>query len=630
MTTEEEDAIVADPAAGAEHAVILAEEIGQDDAIGVLSRTTYHRRAKILSNEGRHLADIEIPLYSKEGSVKEWWGRTILPDGRTFETSEAELQEQSVLRKGWKEEIRLLKASLRGVEPGAVIDYGYVLRDVNARFLRRVPLQLSWPVRSFTYWWRPRLTQWGFGTCHLNLPTRLHVKCSMVDATYIVRGQDLPPIVEEPWMPPDAEVRAAAIFYYTYFSQGVAHFWKLAAIHLEEEVARFLKPETKIHQAITEMDLPADDGIEARLRAAFDWIGANVRNTGLLTAEEIEALSVKSDKKDGKADAEKILSVREASPWELDLLFLGIARSLGAEAHVVLTSERRKGGWEPNLLVLDQFSESLVTVREPGAPPGTAVLLDPGSGLPYGEIPWWTSGTKGFLVDPSEWREVKIPHSEADSNVSETRAEMTLAESGDLWEVRWSRTATGQHWLDERRTLRQLSLAERSERLAEHCGANGEFEIVSAVAPGLDDLGKPFQLRCEGELFLAEALGTSEELALHADGAWIEDLPEFTSQTRVHPLVFSFPRVDTTVLEVSAPRGFSAVDPPDPVSIDSLFGLFTRTVSRTDDGYRVERSLTLRLQDLPAHSYDGLRRFLDRVRLADRTPLRFSAKGGGS
>ena len=111
VISAEERAIEPDPSSGAEHAVILLEETDRIEDELRDSRTSYHVRAKILSNEGRDLANVEIPYMARDGVLRRWWGRTILPDGTVRELKEEELDRQSVMKTAWGE-VRAMKGAL--------------------------------------------------------------------------------------------------------------------------------------------------------------------------------------------------------------------------------------------------------------------------------------------------------------------------------------------------------------------------------------------------------------------------------------------------------------------------------------------------------------------------------------
>jgi hypothetical protein len=83
--SKEETAIVADPAAGVDGAVILVDESDRNDASDRGGcRFSRHIRAKILSDDGRSLAELRVVL-GANGRVVTFWGRTISPGGHVSE-----------------------------------------------------------------------------------------------------------------------------------------------------------------------------------------------------------------------------------------------------------------------------------------------------------------------------------------------------------------------------------------------------------------------------------------------------------------------------------------------------------------------------------------------------------------
>lgn len=634
VISEEERRIVADPNTGSEHAVILLEETDQDDDISVLSKTAYHLRAKILSNEGRGLANVEIPLLAKEGSVKEWWGRTLLPGGGVLELPAEDLKEQMAVRSGRRREIRIVKAVLPGVVPGAVIDYGYVVRDVNAAGLRRVPLQRAWPMKEFRYRWVP----WSLmsavrprnSACTLSRALGLHVEAARQKKWFLVTGKDLPPVVREPMAPPDDEMRATAVFYYTFYARNPGDFWDTVATEWDRLAALFCKPERVIDRTLQEMSFPPGADLETKLRVAYEWLAGRVRNTLLGSSEEMETLARRDEAESLREGAAGVLERGEANAWQIDLVFIGMARALGAEAYLVLACDRREHEWNPSLLALDQFDEGVVAVRAPSDPPGKITLADPGSGLPYGEIPSWVAGGRALLASPKGGREIVLPRSEARQNVSETRAVIAIDPSARIAKVRWSRSGSGQKGLVERRALRQLAPAERRKRMEGLCGASGDFEVLRAEAPQIDDPTAGLRLECEGESALRNGRGEESSISLHFGGVWIEEVPALTSPSRAHPVVLPFAGVDRAGLEIASPAGFRPDAPPEAVRIESSFGVYTLAIATTDSGFHIDRSLTLSQTEIAPESYDALRRFLEEVRLADRTPIAFTRSEGDS
>src|SRR5262245_28257102 len=126
LTISPEEAALAGD--GKTDAVVLLEEQSIDEHLGTDRELRFHLRAKILTNEGRSLADIAIPYLKGEDKIKEWWARTLLPDGKVMELPLDQAIQHTAVKVRSAEQ-REMRAALPGVIPGAVIDYGYVLHS---------------------------------------------------------------------------------------------------------------------------------------------------------------------------------------------------------------------------------------------------------------------------------------------------------------------------------------------------------------------------------------------------------------------------------------------------------------------------------------------------------------------
>ena len=104
-----------------------------------------------------------------------------------------------------------------------------------------------------------------------------------------------------------------------------------------------------------------------RLKVAYDWASANIRNTTLQMAEEAEAVSTdEKEKPEQWKTAQDILTAREGRGRDLDFLFFGLARALGAEAYPVLATDRTDHYFSPDYLSIEQFDWTLIAVKAKG------------------------------------------------------------------------------------------------------------------------------------------------------------------------------------------------------------------------------------------------------------------------
>ncbi len=622
VMTEHEKGIQANPDAGIEHAVILVHETELDEDVGANTKRRFHLRAKILSNEGRDLADIELPWLDDNSKLVEWWGRTILPDGEVYELSRAELDSQ-VIGKDRRSEVKSFRAALPGVVPGCIIDYGYEVKSASFQYYNRVPLQRAYPIEKLLYRWIP----WtGFqGAYIVNHGSMRHPVDVDIDKGRItVVAANLPPALKEEYMPPKHATDVSIIFYYLFGSARYEHFWDDKAKSIDHSASMHFGKTRYLKKAVEAIGIDPQAPVETRLQAVYDWVTANVSRLGLKSFEQVED---KSDEGKDRYDyVRKILESKEGSSYEVAVFYLALARYFGCEAHLVYVADRTENFWDRKLKSLYQFDSTLVAVRRPGDPEKKYVVLDPGSGLPFGEIPWYYSGVNGYLLTREGADTVRLQPAPITSNISETTVAIHFEEENEFTVYSWTALGRGQISMDERRYLRWMSPEDRSERIEKLCSTGTESEILTAEVGNLQELTSDYELQCKAE----ESNGLDESIGHYSMsfvGPWMKSVPGLTEGERILTVVFRFPRADITRMDVSAPEGFTPHDSLPTKTIESTFGKYVLSIKRTDEGYHVERLLALYPLAVPAEHYNELVEFLDSVRKADRTNLEFERAG---
>lgn len=615
----EEKSITADVAKGSQHGVILLEEAFQNDDIGTNAQLDYHMRAKILSPEGRGLADIAIPVERGTSDLKTFWGRTILPDGSVLELPQSELKVQSVVKSSMGSQ-QELKGALPGVVPGCVIDYGYVLRS-DAGFSRRIFLQKEWPVRSIRYRWVP--SRYAPAAYVTSRAEGRAIKVVHDNKSVLVTGQDLDPVPDEPDMPPLDSVRASATLYYTN-TDDAKEYWEHSAKRIDGELKTFVGGGGAIKDALAEAGIPAGAPLAQKLQAAYEWLGKNVKNTFLMSAEEEES----DEKRDNEAyNARTVLAAKKASPRQMDYLFAGMARALGAEANIVFAADRTDRFWNKSFKSMEQFDYAFVAVHVPGASGDPLVFVDAGSGLPYGQLPWRATGASALLCSAKGSSIVLIPVPSPATNRSDTHVTLAFSDDNETMTAKWARTANGAGGMDYRRWLRDLDPRERKEKLDRICGASGSTEVSAAELPELEEVSAPFQIACDTEKSDMRITEDTGSYSLHVSGPWWPDTPEFTAATRVHPVLFKYPRADIVGIDVEAPHGFTPKDPPAAIELTSPYGRYQLSVTKTPTGFHVDRAFALTVLVAKTEEYAAVRKFFEDVGKADETTVSFVRHG---
>ena len=93
--------MTSEPKAPGAPAIILFREVDRDDR-GQTAHEDVYLRIKILTEEGRKYADIEIPFFKEEGNIVNLHARTIKPDGTIVEFSGKAFDKTIVKARGVK------------------------------------------------------------------------------------------------------------------------------------------------------------------------------------------------------------------------------------------------------------------------------------------------------------------------------------------------------------------------------------------------------------------------------------------------------------------------------------------------------------------------------------------------
>ena len=110
------------PSSPGSAAMILYRDVHTDD---VARQESEYCRIKILTEEGKKYADVEIPWFPKT-DITDIRARTVSPNGTTVEFN-GEVFEKTVV-KAKKFKVQVKAFTLPGVQTGSVIEYSYTIR----------------------------------------------------------------------------------------------------------------------------------------------------------------------------------------------------------------------------------------------------------------------------------------------------------------------------------------------------------------------------------------------------------------------------------------------------------------------------------------------------------------------
>jgi hypothetical protein len=608
-----EQAIVRDPSKGLEHAVVLLEETDRNEAVGAVATIErYHLRVKVLSSEARDWGNVTIPF--KRDEIREWWGRVITPEGKVHELPITRLDEVTQVKPKNQVLAAATKAALPGVTEGSVIDYGYEARSAFSFSGSPIEFQRTVPVKKFRYKWTTRLP--GAYTASY-AARKFPIKVENTGGSVTFEINDIPPVVEEPLSPPRSELFGQLVLYYRIYGDGddAAEYWKLLGKRVSASVDNWLRKQSVWEKTLRSIPMPADADLVSKLKTVYSWLGSNIKNESGLSFEEIELQDEKSEHR--RRDPARLLQDRSATSYELQLMMIALARALGAQANVVWAVDRTEAYWLPDMLSGVQFDATLVAIRLPGEPPEKSVFVSPGLGLEWGQVPWQFTGATGVMHTDQGARRVVVTPAPAEENHLATRATVSFSDAFDLVRAKWSRTGRGQYGYTYRGWLRSLDPSERAEQLAELCGAGSDTEVATSEADGLDDLTKQFAVRCESERTIETPAEDVSRYHFSWDGPWLIAPPDLSEKERRYPVVFNFPRSESSTITIETPTGWALHSQPDSILIPSPVGKYTRSVEATDKGIVIRRELSLTPLIVQPADYQQLLYFIRQVRKAD-------------
>ena len=131
--------MTSEPLAPGAPAIILYRQVDRDDNIHTSRIEDNYFRIKILTEEGRKYADVEIPFLKGNEDVVNVKARTIRPDGSIVNFDGKVFEKELV--KGREGEMKYLAKTftLPDVQVGSIIEYFYTI-DLSEHYALRLPL----------------------------------------------------------------------------------------------------------------------------------------------------------------------------------------------------------------------------------------------------------------------------------------------------------------------------------------------------------------------------------------------------------------------------------------------------------------------------------------------------------
>jgi len=579
-------------------------------------------RLKVFTSAGvKSQADIEIAYDKKDESIQNVRARTIRPDGTVVPFQGKPFDKEIIKGNGVKYLAKTF--TMPDVQPGSIIEYRYREQynpDIYVNFYWTIQSDLFTRLAKFStkYDDSPGSPDFSFRTYAMPGGLLPHKEKDR----YVLEVQDLPGVAEESLMPPAISLKAAVDFYYRDYNkpanESVLQFWQRMGKSWNEVLERFLDKKKELAAEVAQ-NVDANDAPEVKLRKLY------------ARAQKIRNLDMEDDKTRKEEQAEKlkpnnnvgdVLKHNYGNAFEINLLFIGLARAAGFEATDVRAAGRNGREFLPQREATYDLNTELAWVRAGGK----EYFLDPGVRyFPFGVLPWYESAANGFKVGKDDTNLVMTPVPQASDATIVRHADVTLendmAISGKI-QIDY----VGLEAASRRFDYRDEDEAGRKKVLGDQIKAwlpgESTFEVTSIS--NWDNVDAP--LHVEGTFKSAAAAhGSAQRMMMPLEMFQSAEVGYFQPQDRQYEVDFPFPYQVTDDLVVHCPVGYKALAIPDPQKVSPGPVAYEISASAQPDGYKVKRQLTVNGIRYPKTSYPALRNFFSVVKTDDTSPLMLQA-----
>lgn len=590
-------------------AVILYREIMKDD--GRTPHEDAYVRIKILTEEGRKYANVEIPYFKESGNVHGIKARSVRPDGSVVPFDGKAVDQTIVKAKGFKYLAKTF--TLPDVQVGSIVEYHYttdynglyessrwVLSDELFTRYAKFTLKAS---QDYALRW-----SWPLGLPEGSVPPKEDGSGKISMECHNVPGFQV-----EDYMPPETTLKYRVDFIYSderVPEKDPAKFWKNFGKKENGQVEDFVGKKKALEQAVAET-VAAGDSPEAKLQKIYARV-QQIRNTSY--EREKTEQELKREKQKEASNVEDVWKRGYGNGRQITWLFLGMARAAGFEAAPVLFSKRSETFFSNAIMNSRELNDNAVQVMLNGK----ERYFDPGTAFtPFGALPWWTTMAAGLKLakDGGTWVQAPLP--ESDETRIDRKAELKLDSEGTL-----QGKLTVTYYGSEAQTLR---MDQRNE------DDTSRKKLLEDMVREMVPVGLEVELANQPD-WKSSSPGMVTEYTLKVPG-WVSGAGKralfpvglfsaaekgiFDNAGRVHAVYFHYPyrKVDDVTIEL--PLGWKLSSLAKPVDQDVKAAAYDMKVEDKGGNLHLTRSLRSDLVMVPKENYPALRAFFQLVRTGD-------------
>jgi hypothetical protein len=589
-------------------AVYLYRQVDRDDNA---NHQYNYLRIKILTEEGRKYANVEIPFFNGNEDVHSIKARTIRPDGTIANFEGKPTDKMIVKAKGIKYMAKVIV--LPDVQVGSIIEYHY-MNQLKEHWV----FESHWIISQelFTKYAKFSLKPYEYFPVRFSwqgLPPGVAPKNER--GVVHLEANNIAAFQTEDYMPPQNELKSRVGFVYSEESESQADkFWKKESKKENSEVEGFIGKRKAMEQAVAQIVSPSD-APEVKLQKIYARV-QQLRNTGF----EVETTEQEKKRNKEKAikNVEDVWKSGSGTGGEITWLYLALVRAAGLEAYPVLVSRRNEYFFTPQTMDPHRLNDNVVLVKLNGKD----TFYDPGTAYtPFGILPWPETAVQGLRLDKDggAWVTTSLPDSSVSNIVR--KADLRMTDHGGL-EGKVTVTFSGLEALEMRMELRNEDETTRTKYIEDvvrefiPVGIDVDLQNKPDWSSSSPTLVGEFEIKVQG---WASAAGHRALIPVGLFGA-----PEkhvFEHAARVHPIYFDFPtaRIDDVTIELPLDWKVNSV-PPGHKDEEKLCS-YNTAVENHLGTLHLTRNLNINALVLDTKYYRALRKFFQTVKTIDEQQI---------
>ena len=614
--TPEDLQMTSEPKAPGAAAVFLYRQVDRDDTDSVEFE---YERIKILRDEGRKYADVEITYNKGSERIESIDARTIRPDGTVVKFDGTVYEKPIVSGRGVKMMAKTFTLPAAGV--GSIIEYRY-RRILDSRYVFDshwiISQELFTRMGSFTLipspyfdlrWTWPRGLPEGTQS-----PSKQRGKIRL-------ETRDVPAFVTEEYMPPENELKYRVDFVYgdeAAPQKDADEFWRKYAKRTNHDFDKFMDRKKAMETAAAAIVSSGDDP-ESRMRKIYTYV-QRIRN---LTYEHAQTEEEKKRNRDSEPhNVEEVLSRGAGTAAQINFLYVALARAAGLHASIALVPTRDQYFFEKRAMNPRQFNSNIVVVTLDGK----ELFLDPGVPFtPYGTLPWYETAVQILRLDADggQWSQTLLT-APSDARIERT-AKLQMEANGTLKgkvSIRYTGVQGAWRRLEERDEdeAERKTFLEPQLRNSVPVGVDVKLTNTPDWAAWDEPLYAEFDFEAPGWATMA---GQRRLVRLGLFGA--QDDRSFEHQMRSQPIYFQFPYQYADDISIELPSGLQVDSMPKPESIENKVFAYHATLDGTGSVLRIKRELSMRMLLVDSKYYDQVRKYFQTVRVGDEAQVVIAA-----